>query len=190
MAEEARAPERSLPRAILASLGLSTLLYAAVTVVAVLAAPPEELAASPAPLLLVARDAPWFSSTAFAAVALVAVANGVLLELVMLARLLYGMARRGWLPQALETVHPRLGTPVRATLCGAAIVFLLTVALPFASLVAVTSTITLLVFAAVNVALWQLHRRAPRLAGFRAPRLLPPTAAVASIALAAAQVFS
>lgn len=187
MAEEARAPERSLPRAVLISLGVSTLLYAAVTVVTVLAAPRDELAASPAPLLLVAHRAAWFSSDIFAAIALVAVANGVLIELVMLARLLYGMAHRGWLPQGLGVVHPGFRTPVRATICGGATVFVLAVTLPFLSLVTVTSTITLVVFALVNAALWRLHRLMPRVEGFRVPRLVPPVAVIANLALAAAQ---
>jgi basic amino acid/polyamine antiporter, APA family len=106
MAEEARAPERSLPRAILLSLALATLLYAAVTAVTVLAVPLGELMASSAPLLLVARNAPWFSADIFALIALVAVANGVLIELVMLGRLLYGMARRGWLRAGLRPSIP------------------------------------------------------------------------------------
>lgn len=189
MAEEARAPERSLPRALLISLGFSTLLYAAVTIVTVLAAPLDELAASPAPLLLVARDASWFSPELFAAIALIAIGNGVLIELIMLARLLYGMARRGWLPQGLSVVDRRIRTPVRATLFGGAIIFVLTVAVPFASLVALTSTVTLLIFAAVNFALWRLHARMPRSVGFRVPRLVPPVAGVANIALAAAQAL-
>ena len=102
MAEEAAAPERSLPRSILFSLGLSTLLYVAVAAVTILALPLDELVASPAPLLLVAASARWFSADLFAAIALIAVANGVLIELVMLARLLYGMARRGWVPRGLR----------------------------------------------------------------------------------------
>jgi basic amino acid/polyamine antiporter, APA family len=187
MAEEARRPERSLPRAILISLGLSTLLYALVTAVTLLALPQEELAASSAPLLLVAEEAEWFSTDLFAAIALVAVANGVLIELVMLGRLLYGMARRGWLPAWLGEVHPRLRTPIPATLGGGAAVFVLTVAVPFLHLVALTSTITLLVFALVNLALWRLQRRQPRSAGFRVPRFIPPVAALANVALAVAQ---
>lgn len=190
MAEEVRTPERSLPRAMLASLALSTLLYVAVTIVTVLSAPLEELAAASAPLLLVARDAPWFSPELFAVIALVAIGNGVLIELVMLARLLYGMARRGWLPQWLSAVHPGFRTPIRATLCGSAMVLVLTVAVPFGSLIALTSTITLLVFATVNFALWQLQRVSPRSSGFRVPRPIPPIAGVANIALAAAQVLS
>jgi len=187
MAEEARRPERSLPRAILISLGLSTLLYALVTAVTILALPHEELAASPAPLLLVTEEADWFSSDLFAAIALVAVANGVLIEIVMLARLLYGMTRRGWLPAWLGLVSPRLGTPLPATLCGGGIVFVLTVAVPFLHLVALTSTITLLVFALVNLALWRLQRQRPRSSGFRVPRFVPPLAAIANVALAVAQ---
>ncbi len=187
MAEEARRPERSLPRAILISLGLSTLLYAVVTAVTILALPHEEMAASSAPLLLVAAEADWFSTDLFAAIALVAVANGVLIELVMLARLLYGMTRRGWLPSWLGVVHPRLRTPIPATLCGGAAVFVLTVAVPFLHLVAVTSTITLLIFAIVNIALWRLQQQRPRSAGFRVPRFIPPVAALANVALAVAQ---
>lgn len=189
MAEEAAAPERSLPRSILISLGLSTLLYVVVTAVTILALPLDELVASPAPLLLVAARSQWFSSDLFAAIALVAVANGVLIELVMLARLLYGMARRGWLPRVLGNVSRRWRTPIPATIAAGGAVFVLTVALPFGSLVAVTSTITLVVFAVVNLALWQLQRRQPRVAGFRVPRMIPPLAAIASVALAIAQLL-
>jgi basic amino acid/polyamine antiporter, APA family len=189
MAEEARAAERTLPRAILFSLGLSTLLYVVVTLVVVLALPIQELTSLAAPLLAVAAQADWFSPKAFAGIALLAIANGVLLELIMLGRLLYGMARRGWLPDRLAHVSLRFRTPIRATLLGGAITFLLTIALPFISLVSVTSTITLLVFAGVNVALWRLHRTQPRTVGFRVPRLIPPLAALANVLLVMVQRF-
>jgi len=190
MAEEASVPERSLPRAIILSLGLSGLLYAAVTAVAILAISPEELAASSAPLLLVAGHAPWFSPTLFTAIAIIAVANGVLIEIVMLGRLLYGMARRRWLPAWLGEVARRQHTPARATICGGVVILVLTVALPFESLVAITSTITLLVFAIVNLALWQLQRQAPRSTGFRVPRFVPPLASAANVGLVIAQLWA
>jgi APA family basic amino acid/polyamine antiporter len=188
MAEEAADPERSLPRAILWSLAISTALYMAVALITVLALPLADIVAAPAPLLLVAARLQWFSMDLFAAVALVAVVNGVLIELVMLARLLYGMARRGWLPRGLARVSARVHTPVPATLAGGAIVLVFTVALPFVSLVSITSTVTLVIFAAVNLALWRLQGRAPRTAGFRAPRVVPPLAAAGSLALAVMQV--
>ena len=189
MAEEARTAERTLPVAILTSLGLSMLLYLLVTLVVVLALPIDRGSSLSAPLLAVAAQAPWFSSEVFAAIALLAVANGILLELIMLGRLLYGMARRAWLPSGLATVSPRLRTPIHATLVGGAITFVLTMALPFISLVSATSTITLFVFAGVNLALWRLHRSHPRTSGFRVPRFVPPFAALANLALVLAQVF-
>jgi basic amino acid/polyamine antiporter, APA family len=190
MAEETRSAERTIPRAILLSLALSTLFYAVVTVVVILALPPETIGRSSAPLVEVAAKATWFSPSVFAVIALIAVANGVLLELIMLGRLFYGMARRGWMPQGLAGINPRLDTPVRATILGGVLVLALAVALPFVSLVAVTSTITLLVFAGVNVALWQLQRTQPRTAGFRVPRSIPPLAALGNVSLVGAQLFS
>ncbi len=189
MAEEARDPERSLPRAILISLGISTLLYAAVTGAAVLEIPADALASSPVPLLLVVRSAAWFSADLFAAIALISVASGVLIELVMLARLLYGMAHRGWAPRCLAAIAPRFGTPVRATLCGGLVVLGFTVSLSLEHLVTLASTATLLIFALVNVALWRLHQRAPRTSGFRVPRFMPPLAAAANVLLAAASLL-
>lgn len=188
MAEEARVPERSLPRAILLSLGICTLLYTVIALVVVLTLRPDMLAASQTPLLDVTAGAGWFSPEAFAGIAIVAVVNGVLLELIMLGRLLFGMARRGWLPAGLGATSPR-HIPIRATLLGGGIVFAITVAVPFASLVAATSTITLLVFAGVNLALWRLQQSRPRSEGFRVPRLIPPLAAVLNLLLAAAPLL-
>jgi amino acid transporter len=190
MAEEARSAEHSLPKAILFSLGLSALLYVVVAIVVILALPAAESTSLSAPLLAVASQADWFSPEVFAAIAILAVANGVLLELIMLARLLYGMARRGWLPIGLAAVSHRLRTPVHATLLGGAITLVFTITLPFVSLVSVTSTITLLVFAGVNLALWRLHRLHPRTSGFRVPGFIPPLAALANVTLVVAQLFA
>lgn len=132
MAEEARGAEHSLPRAILLSLGISALLYLIIAVVVVLALSGDEVASSTAPLMTVAGQAGWFSPGVFAGIALLAVANGVLLELIMLGRLIYGIARRSWLPAGLAAVSRQMHTPILATLLGGAITFVLTIALPFA----------------------------------------------------------
>jgi amino acid transporter len=188
MARRRAVPSAALPRAILISLGLSTLLYALVTAVTILAIPHEELAASSAPLLLVAEEAAWFSSDLFAAIALIAVANGVLIELVMLGRLLYGMTRRGWLPSMARrgpspSAHADSGHPLRRRggVCpdrrGA-------VPAPCRRHQHDHAAES---FALVNLALWRLQRRQPRDAGFRVPQFIPPMAAVANLALAVAQ---
>ncbi|WP_342643936.1 APC family permease [Rhodoligotrophos ferricapiens] len=191
MAEEARQPQRSLPRAILFSLIISAVLYAAVTVALLVAVPLAQISESSAPLLLVIRQSAWLSPDLFAAAALIAVLNGVLIQLVMLGRLLFGMARRGWLPNQLANLATRLKTPVRATLAGGIITSALTVAFPLASLVSASSTITLLVFILVNLALWQIkQRRSPTGAGFTVPKQLPLVAALANLCLILAQALA
>lgn len=185
MAEEAKDPGRTLPRAIILSVALSTALYAAIAIVAVLAVPIERLAAAPAPLMLIIDDAAPALAWVFLPMALLAIANGVLIELLVLARLLFGMARRGWMPAPLAIVAPRYQVPVRATAAGGAIVLLLTVLLDVADLASLTSAITLLVFALVNAALWRLHRTTAETTAIRIPRWIPPVATVANLALAA-----
>jgi len=123
-------------------------------------APRRKAASSAAPLLSVIERRGWGLSKAFAALALVAVANGVLIQILMLARLLYGMARRSLLPSQLATVGPR-HILLLATLVAGALVLIATAALPFASLLRLSTMLTLLVFVLVSLSFWRLQRRAP-----------------------------
>lgn len=190
MAEETRDVGRTLPRAILAAIALSTLLYVAVSLVAVHAVPPAELAAGPAPLVSVLERSGWPLARHFAAVVLIATSNGVLIEIILVARLCYGMARRGLLPHGLAWVHGRTRTPVPATLLAGGAVLLLVVAVPFEMLVAATSTITLLIFSVVNLALWRLHRVAPRHdLRIAAPPWAPPLGALSCLGLIGASLL-
>jgi amino acid transporter len=190
MAEETRDVGRTLPRAILVSIAISALLYATVSLVAVLAVPLDQLAASPAPLALVAaRGGPGLAET-ISGIALLATTNGIIIEIVLIARLAYGMARHRWLPRWFAAVHPRTRIPLRATLCAGALIVVLAVAFPFVTLGVATSTVTLLIFIAVNLSLWRLQRRTPRPdIAIRAPRWLPPLAALACAVLIVAQVL-
>ena len=190
MAEEAREGERTLPRALIISLALSTVLY--VLVAAVAASPTVAIGAAAdhaAPLLEIGQKTGWFSPRAFAGVSLIAVSNGVLIEILMLSRLLYGMAQRGWLPAWLGTVHHRTASPVPATLLAGIAVFALAASLDTAFLAGTTSAITLLIFTVVCGALWRLQRNQPRLAGFVVPRLVPPIAGALCLGLAVAQLL-
>ena len=105
----------------------------------------------------------------------------------MLARLVYGMARRSLLPRWLATVSKR-HVPLSATLVAGALVLLSTVALPFDALLRLSTTLTLLVFALVSLSLWRLQQRAPRHdLTFRVPRWVPVAAVLGSTGLIVAQ---
>jgi amino acid transporter len=188
MAEETRAPERTLPRAVLLSILLATVIYAVIAVVAVVAVPLADLAASRAPLELIMGRAPWAPHGLLSFIAIIAIPNGILITLVMLGRILYGMARRGWLPAALGVVNPWTRTPLRTTVIAGGLAVAFTAAVDFIGLVTLTSAVNLCVFSIVNLALWRLHRTQPRPdLSIRAWAWCPPLAAGFSVALIALQ---
>lgn len=191
MAEEARDVGHTLPRAILLSIAAATLIYLAVATVAVVVVPGAEFGDSPAPLCLVLGRAGLSCEPAFSAVALIAIGNGVLVEIMMVARLAYGMARRGWLPAPLAAVTGTTHIPLRATLLAGGAVLGFTVLVDFGVLVNLASGLILGVFATVNLALMRLHRRAPHAdPAFRAPRWAPPLGVVTSLALILAALLA
>ena len=158
--EEAKVPHRDIPRAMVLTLVISTILYVAVAATAISAVSVERLAASPAPLSLVFHEVAGVSPATISAIAIVATLNTILAQMTMAARVIYGMARQGDLPGITGHVHPRTATPLVATALIVASVIALALTIPFERLAESTSLATLVVFALVNLALLRLrHRR-------------------------------
>ena len=107
IAEEVREPQRTLPRAIFLTLALSTLLYVLVVWVALVAVPSEELAQSKAPLALVFERLTGASPRTMSLIAVVATLNGIIVQIIMASRVLYGLARQGELPGFFGAVNER-----------------------------------------------------------------------------------
>ncbi len=190
MAEETHEPGKTLPRAILLALGIATVLYVIAAYVAVHAAPLDVLSNSPTPLLDVVIGSPIGNAVLFSIIALTATANGVLIEILTVSRMLYGMADRGWLPHQLAHVWRRTHAPVRTTLITGVILLALVVPFDVGELAAAASNVLLSVFIVTNLALMRLHRREPRPdLAFRAPRWIPPLGATGAAGLLAAQLF-
>jgi amino acid transporter len=158
--EEAKVPHRDIPRAMVQTLIVSTLLSLLVPAIAVAAVPPEALAASPAPLALVMRSLTGASPLLISLIAIVATLNTILAQLSMAARVIYGMAKQNDLPAALGAVHARTGTPVVATALVFTATLVLALTVPFDRLGEGTSLATLAVFAMVNLSLLRLRARA------------------------------
>ena len=114
VAEEVKDAPRVMPRAIITVLIAAMILYVAVSLVAVLTVPPAELAASGAPVALIFERATGLSAAPVSAIVLVAVINGALIQIVMVARVFYGLANMGLLPSRLATVNARTRTPLMA----------------------------------------------------------------------------
>lgn len=182
VAEEAKDVTRTMPAAIILTLVITILLYVAVATVSVLTVPPAELAASDAPLALVYERASGGPATAVTGIAIFAVLNGALIQIIMASRVIYGLADQGELPRRLAYVNARTRTPVAATLLVTGIILVLALLVPLERLAEATSTIVLIVFALVNLALLAIKRRGtPAPAGVRVwPSWVPAAGFVAS----------
>jgi amino acid transporter len=188
VAEEVRSPERNLPRAIFLTLTISTLLYVLVVWISLVAVERSELAQSTAPLALVFERLTGASAGTMSLIALVATLNGIIVQIIMASRVLYGLARQGGLPAAFAHVSHTTRTPVLATVLTSALVLFLALMLPLHHLADVTSRLTLIVFAVVNISLMRIKERDPtrRPGVYIAPAWVPWAGAVACIALLAA----
>lgn len=158
IAEETVNPQQTLWRGIFLTLFLSLIIYIAVVIAALAALPVAELSGHTAPLSLVFAKTTPFSPLIITLIAIVATINGIIVQMIMAARVLYGLARRGSLPSVLARVHPLTHTPHIATGLSIVIVLALALAFPITKLAEWTSAITLVVFTLVCAALILIKR--------------------------------
>jgi len=187
VAEEMKEPSRTLPRALFLTLGLTALIYGVVVWIAVTAVPPEELTRSSAPLALVFERLTGLPLVAMSAIAVVATLNGVIVHMIMIARVIYGLADQGSLPKVLTRLNPVTHTPLLATAIGVGAILVLALAVPLAGLADLTARFTLVIFAVVNLALIWIKSRnvAPPSGTFICPRWVPFAGLVSSVLLLA-----
>lgn len=189
VAEEVTDPARTVPRAILIAIALSTALYLGVALVAVFAVSPRELAASEAPLALVYERATGGTPTLISAIGLFAVVNGALVQIILASRMLYGMSREGWHYVGFGRVHPRTRTPLLATLVVTAALLALALWFPLVTLATATSFMVLVLFALMNWSLLRIKRRDPHPAGVRTvPMWVPRAGLVTTVAVVGFQL--
>jgi amino acid transporter len=174
VAEEAREPQRDYPRALFGGLLIAGLVYLAVSVVASMAVPTQTLAQSDGPLLEVVQVGPLaMNAQVFAAIALFAVTNGALINMIMASRLLYGMSIQGIVPGAFSKVLPGRRTPWVAIAFTTVLAMVLVSTGDLSTLADMTVLLLLAVFALVNTAVLVLRRDRVDHEHYRAPTLLP-----------------
>ncbi len=184
VAEETKAPSRNYPRALFIGLGVAGVLYLLVTLTASLVVPTEDLSGSDAPLLEVVEQGPLGISTKlFSFIALMAVANGALINMIMASRIVYGMADQGIVARTFGRVLPARRTPVVAILFTTAIAVVLVSTGDLATLADTTVLLLLFVFTIVNVAVLVLRRDEVEHAHFHAPSAFPVLGAIAAVVL-------
>lgn len=176
VAEEVRDVQRVMPRAILIALGVTVVLYLALTVLVVLSVPADVIAASEAPLADLFGHLTGRSLVGIGLVGVLAMTNGVLIQIIKASRILYGLADDGHLPAVLGRVHATRRTPVVATGVTLCVVAALALALPISELAQSSALVTMAVFALANLSLFVLKIRDPAPPGVRPVPLPVPIA--------------
>ncbi|WP_225849413.1 amino acid permease [Streptomyces sp. HPF1205] len=183
-AEETRRPQRDVPRGILGSLVVTTVLYVAVSLVVTGMQKYSDLDTT-APLATAFKSvgAPfWSGAISFGAA--VGLTSVVLILLLGQTRVFFAMSRDGLLPRAFSRVHPRLGTPYRTTVLLGAAVALIAGFFTVSQLEEMVNIGTLFAFVVVAVGIVVLRRSRPDLhRSFRAPwvPVLPALSVCASL---------
>ena len=158
VAEETDAAPRTFPSTLFLGLAVAGAVYLIVTVIASMAVPTGDLEASDGALLEVVQLGPLAISTkVFSAIALFALVNGALINMIMASRLVYGMARQDVIPRWFGQVHPGRQTPWAAIVLTAGLAAVLVVIGDLETLADTTVLLLLIAFLAVHVAVLVLR---------------------------------
>jgi APA family basic amino acid/polyamine antiporter len=179
LGEEVREPERTIPRAIPIALGLTVALNAAVALASLLAAGPDALAASTAPVATAVKLAGAAWAVPVVRVGAVVASLGALLALIAgIGRTSLAMGRNGDLPSWLAAVHPRYRVPGHAELAVAVAVCVLVLTTDLRGAIGFSSFGVLTYYAIANASAYTQTAEWRRW-----PRALNVTGLVACIAL-------
>jgi APA family basic amino acid/polyamine antiporter len=193
LSEETRDPRRTIPRALLLALGISTVLYMLVAAAAVSVVPWPVLAASERPLAeVIAHDWGGRGTDIVAFVALASTTNTTLLVLTAASRLIFSLGREGLFPRALTRIAHRGAAPYSAALVAVVLAMGLTLFRKIEFLASATDLAVYVIFVMVNASLITLRLRGERGRSFRAPLALGavPVTAVAGLITTTVLAFS
>jgi basic amino acid/polyamine antiporter, APA family len=184
VAEETQHPSRNYPRAIFGALLLAGVIYLLVTFTASMVVPTATLAESSGPLLEVVEAGPIaIPIKLFAAIALLAVSNGALINMIMASRIVYGMGDQGVIPAVFSTVHPSRRTPWVSIAFTSVIALLVLITIgrndeALSTLCSTTVVLLLIAFVMVNISVLVLRRDEVGHEHFRTPTVFPILGAV------------
>lgn len=175
--EEAKNPQKDLPRAIMIAMVMVTAIYVLVAVAAIGAREWEWFADSEAALVQIVSEITgqkWMV-LAFALASVIAIVSVVLTTLYGQTRILLSMGRDGLIPRFFAKISPSTRTPVIGTYVTGAVVAIAASLIPLGQLAEATSIGTLFAFSLVGVSVIYLRKTQPDIPRtFRVP-LYPVT---------------
>jgi amino acid transporter len=174
IAEETKDPRRAYPRGLFGGLLIGGIVYLIVTIIASMAVATGTLAQSSGPLLEVVKLGPLAVPTKlFAVIALFALANTILINMITASRLLYGMGDEGILPGAFARILPGRRTPVVGIAFSSLVAVALILTGGLNALASATVVLLLFAFIGVNIAVLVARRHPVEHDHFRVPTVVP-----------------
>ena len=174
VAEETKNPSRAFPRALFLGLAIAGVIYLLVTLTASMVVSTDVLAESDGALLEVVREGPLgIPVKLFSFIALLAVANGALINMIMASRLVYGMSRQGIVPRVFGRTLESRRTPHVAIFFTTLLAMVLILSGDLESLADTTVILLLSVFVIVNVTVLVLRRDPVEHEHFTTPTFVP-----------------
>ncbi|MGO4774727.1 amino acid permease, partial [Lysobacter sp. 2RAB21] len=169
-AEESKNPQRDLPRAVLLSLGVSMVLYLAVSLVLTGIAHYSKLNGdAPVSDAFAALGLPWVAK-AIAFSAVIGIASVLFAFMLGAARIWFSLSRDGLLPGWFAKIHPKYGTPHRPTIVLGVFTALVAGFLPIGEVAKLVNIGVLSAFIIICASVWVLRVRKPDLhRSFRTP---------------------
>ena len=191
IAEEVKEPTKIMPKAIIITLVTVTFVYVSVAFVSIFVMPIDVLAQSSAPLREVYEKVTGSDGIMLSMIAMVAVINGALIQIIMASRIFYGMSSQGWLPKFLANVNVKTRTPIASIIVTAGFVFVLVNLFELVVLAQFTSFFIFVVFTLVNLSLIFIKRRKPYVEGIKVyPIMIPIIAIMFNLILLGFQILS
>lgn len=186
VAEEVKDAKRNVPRAILLSLLISTIVYILVGIVAVGLVGASALAQSNSPLTEAIGATKNAAAVYIVSVGgLLATASVLLTSVLGVSRVAYAMARKNDVSQALSKLHKKYNTPYVSIWIAGAIMTLLVLFADLTRVVAISSFGLLFYYTFANVSALKLKKE-----NSTYPRLVPAVGAVTCIVLLVFVLFA
>ncbi len=184
VAEEVQNVRKVYPKALFGALLTAGVVYVLIGLAASVTLSPQDLESSDGPLLAVVEATGFgIPSWLFGTVALIAVANGALLTMIMASRLTYGMAEEGLLPAVFGRVLPNRRTPWVAIVVTTAVALVLTFTGGLAALAETVVLLLLFVFLSTNIAVLVVRKDEVEEKHFTAPTIVPVLAILSCLVL-------
>lgn len=189
LAEETKNPTRTIPYAILFALVGATFLYLLVSYVTVSSLSYKELMNSAVPLIAIIKQQ-GHSPVLFSLIAMVAITNGILVQIIVSSRLIYGMANIQNAPRGFAKIYEKTQIPLLATLVILLAIVIMAYWFPIQILAKITSLLMLFIFMMMHLSLIVLKLKNPkRDSAFSIPFIIPVIGIILLILFLLIQIF-